>query len=499
MQQFCALNELPHAHSSKSRFAKHNTNRAKFAFDEENIHQRPPIFTLFWMACCISGSNQVIILRLMEIALSQSEIIRLDNNNPACDASESKGLSDGCILSTDGGNTEGNTDVEFSAEKTLSSPPGRTPGGEATPENALLVHHEGLTTNDIYSFIIQYVLRGYDIELRSAACAVTEMVIRNLMPSDLNHLFLRLVAAPLREVGQFGCASNEFFLLMQAIVREYGTGANKVLELSQVSNIYLSLFVGQTQAMRADSYGGAAEEAGLIEVGSDAETKMKKWYDLGSCIHCHRQKIISGDNNEKGATIDVDRPTVFKSTIRAISKSSLPVLTPRVTGTSSQPNKSDGTSPETTEVSWLLGQVRPYTRNRLDALAERQVSSEFSLFVHLKYRIALSEVQLTISDPRGRLVKTVEVYFSPRQVTDINTLKSKAYDGRWQKCATLSLARGSSRSSCTLKIPVIASNLKFEYSEFHEKVGGSKLSDGSITLTCPRCTRVVVSVTFCIN
>mmetsp|Transcript_17243 Transcript_17243/g.21173 ORF Transcript_17243/g.21173 Transcript_17243/m.21173 type:complete len:1691 (+) Transcript_17243:685-5757(+) len=490
-RQFCALNELPHAHSSKSRFAKHNTNRAKFAFDEESIHQRPPIFTLFWMACCISGSNQVIILRLMEIALSQSEIIRLDNNNPACDASESKGLSDGCILSTDGGNTEGNTDVEFSAEKTLPSPPGRTPGGEATPENALLVHHEGLTTNDIYSFIIQYVLRGYDVELRSAACAVTEMVIRNLMPSDLNHLFLRLVAAPLREVGQFGCASNEFFHLMQAIVREYGTGANKVLELSQVSNIYLSLFVGQTQAMRADSYGGAAEEAGLIEVGSDAETKIKKWYDLGSCIHCHRQNIISGDNNEKGGTIDVDRPTVFKSTIRAISKSSLPVLTPRVTGTSSQPNKSDGTSPETTEVSWLLGQVRPYTRNRLDALTERQVSSEFSLFAHLKYRIALSEVQLTISDPRGRLVKTVEVYFSPRQVTDINTLKSKAYDGRWQKCATLSLARGSSRSSCTLKIPVIASNLKFEYSEFHEKVGGSKLSDGSITLTCPRCTRVV--------
>ena len=78
-------------------------------------------------------------------------------------------------------------DAAFSAKNILPSLRGWTPGEEVTPKNVLLIHHEDLTNNDIYFFIIQYVLQKYDVQLQSVECAVTEMVIRNLMPSDSNH------------------------------------------------------------------------------------------------------------------------------------------------------------------------------------------------------------------------------------------------------------------------------------------------------------------------
>eukprot|EP00957_Ditylum_brightwellii_P035874 2718707-Ditylum_brightwellii.AAC.1 len=55
----------------------------------------------------------------------------------------------------------------------------------------------------------------------------------------------------------------------------------------------------------------------------------------------------------------------------------------------------------------------------------------------------------------------------------------------------MSLARGAAQASCKLVTPVIAANLKFEFMEFYEKVGGSRSADGGLLLHCPRCTRVV--------
>ena len=55
------LQSLLDARNRKNRFVKYNTNCAKFTFDKESIHQQPLLFTLFWMACCIYSSNQVII------------------------------------------------------------------------------------------------------------------------------------------------------------------------------------------------------------------------------------------------------------------------------------------------------------------------------------------------------------------------------------------------------------------------------------------------------
>ena len=119
-------------------------------------------------------------------------------------------------------------------------------------------------------------------------------------------------------------------------------------------------------------------------------------------------------------------------------------------------------------------QVRPYQRGRLESSTAASVSSEFSSHNQLKFRVALSEVHVTVSDPRGRLVKSIGVYFSPRQVSDVSILKSPKYTHLWQRCGTLTLARGASEATCKLKHPVIAANLRFTYEEFYEKASNKR-------------------------
>jgi len=85
----------------------------------------------------------------------------------------------------------------------------------------------------------------------------------------------------------------------------------------------------------------------------------------------------------------------------------------------------------------------------------------------------LSQVHINISDPRGRLAKTIGIYFSPRQLSgsssdedNTNILKSDSYSRFWQKCGTINLARGANEATIKLKHPVVAANLKITVSIF---------------------------------
>ena len=146
---------------------------------------------------------------------------------------------------------------------------------------------------------------------------------------------------------------------------------------------------------------------------------------------------------------------------------------------------------KTTTAPYLTEQVRPYQRGRIEASTAAEVSSEFSIHNQLKFRVALAEVHVTVSDPRGRLVKTIGVYFSPRQVSDASVLKTAKYTHLWQRCGTISLARGATDATCKLKHPVIVANIKFTYEDFYEKSSNKRAADGSFILYCPRCTRQV--------
>jgi hypothetical protein len=89
-------------------------------------------------------------------------------------------------------------------------------------------------------------------------------------------------------------------------------------------------------------------------------------------------------------------------------------------------------------------------------------------------------------------VKVVNIFFMPRPLTDISVLKSDDYTEKWQKCGTLNLAKGATRFTASLSRPIVAANLKIEFTEFYERPGeSSRSSDGSLLIHCPRCTRIV--------
>jgi E3 ubiquitin-protein ligase UBR4 len=91
-------------------------------------------------------------------------------------------------------------------------------------------------------------------------------------------------------------------------------------------------------------------------------------------------------------------------------------------------------------------------------------------------------------------VKTINIFFTPRPVSDLSILKSEQYAGKWQSCATLELTRGATRASANLAHSVPAANLKVEFTEFYERPGeGTRATDGSLLVHCPRCTRVVTN------
>lgn len=158
----------------------------------------------------------------------------------------------------------------------------------------------------------------------------------------------------------------------------------------------------------------------------------------------------------------------------------------------SNTNKSSSDTSSKENETWIDDQLRPCVKSRLESSTLASVHSEYSSFYQLKFRVVLSEIQLTVSDPRGRLVKNVGVYFSPRPVADVSMLKNDKYN-HWQRCGTLSLARHATTATLKLKVPVVAANLKIKYEDFYnDKTGGStRASDGTFVLMCPRCTRQV--------
>ena len=193
-------------------------------------------------------------------------------------------------------------------------------------------------------------------------------------------------------------------------------------------------------------------------------------YDFTSCIHCQRARNAHETPN---TTRQQQNDSSLASQINRASRSTSTLAAP------------------VQDCAMLPEQIRPFSRESLDDSTDATLSTEFSTYVQLKCRLAVSDIHVSIGDPRGRYVKTIAVYFSPRHVSDANVLKSDGYADKWQRCATISLPRGATRASCSISPPIIAANLRIQYEEFYERPGGSRAEDGSPLLHCPRCTRVV--------
>lgn len=449
-RHFCALSKLPQNGSQ--------TEGGILAV----LSETSPIVSLFWIASSLSKHCDKA-LQLIEIALTARPQPVTENVS-------------GGVMSTDGG-TDFNTD-------TNDLSPGKR--DLDTPEQALFSgDHKGLKSDEVYAFVMQFVLRGRTAKVRSSAKRIGHALSHVLTKTESESMFAKFVTNSLREVQTFGESSVEFLEFLQALATCWHNSSPSS-NISEIAKLAVSCFTRQLsstiQVLRSDD---AAVE---VELKAGSGQYMKKNFDLSSCAHCHREQVAalrvrSATNLSDDLGQGPSASSFGQSTNRSSSNSRRHVAASRDSGSPS------GDKMPTSD--WLDEQVRPYTKDSLESSTESSISAEFTSYVKLKCRMAISEVHLSASDPRGRFVKTVAVYFTPRHVGKVEDLKKDDYLPIWQHCGNLNLSRGATRASFKLNTPVIAANLKFEYAEFHEKANSGRSADGGLILHCPRCTRVV--------
>jgi len=474
-RKFCAMITLPLINSSNKEFDSQ--------IHETSMYKRPTVFFLMWLACSLNGSNQVKILRLIEVALTKPK--SLAESVPSLKREKDASVVHDSMLKQEKNSADVNLGTGMDSGKPSIHSLIFLQDETRSPEDVLLDTKSGMDINDVYTFVMQFVLRGKSVELRRISALVAEKMFPHLSKSDINIILLRFMSESMVEVGSLGQDSLEFLKLVQNLILCFGSCP--ILKFEIVSALIVECFIEQIKALSASFYYKFVESEESFPGGSEERNRLS-YLDLGSCVHCHRDVVGAPDS--KNITDTSSNASRLSSSTRSSKSGSLSYSISAEESNRGVSHDKKRTK-QKNERAWLPGQVRPYNRSRLDSLSEKVVSTEFATYIQLKCRQAISDVHVTISDPRGRLVKTIGVFFSPRQVGNVAELKQEDYCSSWQQCGTIFLVRGSLRASCSLSLPVVAANLKLEYQEFHEKVGGAKTSDGRMILTCPRCTRVV--------
>ena len=276
------------------------------------------------------------------------------------------------------------------------------------PERALLEGASGLSTDDIYAFIIAFVLNGKTCSIRRVASSITRKMVSSSPSSDISDLIERLLIVCAREIGSLGCSTTEFLQFLEGLILgcDCSFGAN----FQSITSTIVDYF---TQQMKLH-----LKSKSLVEGKGDID-KYALDFNLSSFPHCHASKntykTTAKSSNSKAGTI---------SEIKGIK--------------SHVPDKEESTeSSDKVDNTWPLEQVRALRRIRLAYLTLNSVSTEFSNHIQLKSRMAISEIRLNTSDQRGRYVKTIGIFFSPRPVRHISELKDADYEPTWQKFGTL--------------------------------------------------------------
>ena len=280
-----------------------------------------------------------------------------------------------------------------------------------------------MTIDDVNAFIDQFVLSGRSDKLRSIASVISIKLALQFNSSDRNRLFKSLIDKGMRKIGSLGQDSGNFTTMLKLFMEGFGLE----LDLHHAASSFSQAFVLQMTAL--NHY---CEKK--IDPNNDQSDVSRLDFDFSDCEHCHKEQLWTR-------------------------------LTSQTTRLTSQTQVS---TDDACDMRFLSEQVRPYQRGRLETSTASTCFSEFSTYYQLKFRVALSQVHINISDPRGRLAKTIAVYFTPRQVSrgsssdedNVNILKSDSYSRFWQKCGTINLTRGAIEASLKLNRPVVAANLK---------------------------------------
>ncbi|KAL7580234.1 hypothetical protein ACA910_012974 [Epithemia clementina (nom. ined.)] len=320
---------------------------------------------------------------------------------------------------------------------------------------------------ELCDYSVHFVLRGVRSELRRSAGNVGAKLCSRVESQVVENVVKSLTYGSLGEVGEMGKGASEFLTLISNIVGAVTWPSGVAKEMAAfVETIWSEQFM----ALRHDR---ANNEYLFFETRS-GQTTQKKRFDLSPCFYCHcsQQTGAPGGKRPDGracrnaGTVNADGENVVASSSKSVF----------------------GSVEAAAQKTWLSNQVSPFVRGRLESIRDAHASSEFALYLTLKYRLALSDISVEVQDLRTRFVKTIKVYASTRVVDNVVELKS---GHKWQEVATLSLSQGGTRANCSLDKPVLAANLKIEYCDFFDRPGGSRASDGTLLIHCPRCARVV--------
>ncbi|KAL7555193.1 hypothetical protein ACHAWF_018842 [Thalassiosira exigua] len=247
-------------------------------------------------------------------------------------------------------------------EKEVDTPIGGHHAGDSHPADPL----QCFTADDLLAFIKQFVLNGRSKELRAVSSSVAKKLATKLPPSSKNRLCHCLIGGPFQGLGSLGNASNEFIDLLNFLVHNFASDLDDgiVREISSSVKFAFVVLMTEFNQNHGQFQGLFGKQEG--ELGSLS-------CNLSDCAGCHRRIPPKKASKSSGKKSDSSNQ-------------------------SSTAKDSDGN-----KSTFLPEQVRSYQRSRLEDLASNHVSSEFSSFTQLKFRLALSQVHLTVSDPRGRL------------------------------------------------------------------------------------------------
>lgn len=318
----------------------------------------------------------------------------------------------------------------------------------------------------LLAFSDKVVLNGSSSEIRRVGCSVANQMSRHASNEDIRQMFPKGMVLLEKSVAEFGKNGIEYIAFLASVAQELKGDTN----LAEYSSAVEDFVLRQMSTLRHHR----ANEDFLIFETRSSSTPRKR-FDLGFCLHCSRPHSSLPHGIKRGE--DRSKTSVAARMGEAAS--------------SRRSSRSAGQK-DSSKVDWIEGQVSPFSRTRLHSLRESHASDEFSTYMELKNRLVISEFSVEIHDARGRLVKSITAFSTPRPVNDARELMSDSYIHKWQMLGVIQLSRGASRGSIVLPKPMIAANLRIEYTDFYERPGDSSQSDKTFVMHCPRCSRIVV-------
>jgi hypothetical protein len=247
------------------------------------------------------------------------------------------------------------------------------------PEDLLLEGDKALLANELHAFAIQFVVDGNSAELRKGAAKVVRKLCEKFEDDDFEWLFAQLTNRAFSGLPEPGATCNELLRLLQTLAASdiHRISSSPLLSISR--NV-VDIFTSQLRFM---SHGKSTE---IFPQQGDKVLKSpsEEDYDFTSCVHCQRARTARETSN---ATQQQQSGSSIHNQITRASRS---------ISTLAQPVQDSAMLPE---------QIRPFSRESLDDSTDATLSTEFSTYVQLKCRLAVSDIHVSIGDPRGRYVR----------------------------------------------------------------------------------------------